>query len=139
MKLIPFWHCLVPSFISRTLDLTMKSIFQNGRRHITSSKNEVSRDLVVNVKSKKKQALLVDASSFFLICYIMLICSIYFGNLMAVPNQSCRPLKITILFSIDVLRRKLLVTMWHSKFKCFSLPLSLALGKLGRGSINKKI
>jgi syndetin len=46
----------------------MKSIFQNGRRHITSSKNEVSRDLVVNVKSKKKQALLVDASSFFISC-----------------------------------------------------------------------
>ncbi|XP_062205104.1 uncharacterized protein LOC133907097 [Phragmites australis] len=33
-------------------------ICMNGRRHITSSKNEVSRDLVVNVKSKKKQALL---------------------------------------------------------------------------------
>ncbi|KAK3153224.1 hypothetical protein QOZ80_2BG0169460 [Eleusine coracana subsp. coracana] len=33
-------------------------ICKNGRRHITSSKNEVSRDLVVNVKSKKKQALL---------------------------------------------------------------------------------
>uniref|UniRef100_J3N4M1 Syndetin C-terminal domain-containing protein n=2 Tax=Oryza brachyantha TaxID=4533 RepID=J3N4M1_ORYBR len=33
-------------------------ICMNGRRHISSSKNEVSRDLVVNVKSKKKQALL---------------------------------------------------------------------------------
>uniref|UniRef100_A0ACD5TN25 Uncharacterized protein n=1 Tax=Avena sativa TaxID=4498 RepID=A0ACD5TN25_AVESA len=33
-------------------------ICMNGRRHITSSKSEVSRDLVVNVKSKKKQALL---------------------------------------------------------------------------------
>ncbi|KAF0928586.1 hypothetical protein E2562_006030 [Oryza meyeriana var. granulata] len=33
-------------------------ICMNGRRHISASKNEVSRDLVVNVKSKKKQALL---------------------------------------------------------------------------------
>ncbi|KAJ4784669.1 coiled-coil protein [Rhynchospora pubera] len=33
-------------------------ICMNGRRHITSSKFEVSRDLVVNKKSKKKQALL---------------------------------------------------------------------------------
>lgn len=33
-------------------------ICMNGRRHITASKNEVSRDLIVNVKSKKKQALL---------------------------------------------------------------------------------
>ncbi|KAF3321188.1 coiled-coil domain-containing protein 132 [Carex littledalei] len=33
-------------------------ICMNGRRHITSSKLEVSRDLVVNTKSKKKQALL---------------------------------------------------------------------------------
>ncbi|XP_062200402.1 uncharacterized protein LOC133903069 [Phragmites australis] len=33
-------------------------ICMNGRRHITSSKNEMSRDLVVNVKSKKKQDLL---------------------------------------------------------------------------------
>uniref|UniRef100_A0A0E0R224 Syndetin C-terminal domain-containing protein n=1 Tax=Oryza rufipogon TaxID=4529 RepID=A0A0E0R224_ORYRU len=33
-------------------------ICMNGRRHVSSSKNEVSRDLVVNVKSKKKQALL---------------------------------------------------------------------------------
>ncbi|XP_052311729.1 uncharacterized protein LOC7496467 isoform X4 [Populus trichocarpa] len=31
---------------------------QNGRRHLTSSMNEVSRDLVVNSNSKKKQALL---------------------------------------------------------------------------------
>ncbi|KAL6905296.1 hypothetical protein ACP4OV_002897 [Aristida adscensionis] len=36
----------------------VKGMQLNGRRHITSSKNEVSRDLVVNVKSKKKQALL---------------------------------------------------------------------------------
>lgn len=48
------------------LGLTIKSIFQNGRRHITSSKNELSRDLVVNVKSKKKQALLVGACSYIL-------------------------------------------------------------------------
>ncbi|KAJ3681911.1 hypothetical protein LUZ60_014484 [Juncus effusus] len=33
-------------------------ICMNGRRHITSSKLEVSRDLVVNKKSKKKQVLL---------------------------------------------------------------------------------
>ncbi|PKA48053.1 hypothetical protein AXF42_Ash015816 [Apostasia shenzhenica] len=33
-------------------------ICMNGRRHITSSMHEVSRDLVVNSKSKKKQALL---------------------------------------------------------------------------------
>ncbi|XP_078155670.1 coiled-coil protein [Carex rostrata] len=33
-------------------------ICMNGRRHITSSKLEVSRDLVVNTKSKRKQALL---------------------------------------------------------------------------------
>nr|CAB3500231.1 unnamed protein product [Digitaria exilis] len=40
-------------------DLTVANVIcMNGRRHITSSKNEVSRDLVVNVKSKKKQALL---------------------------------------------------------------------------------
>ncbi|OVA19468.1 Protein of unknown function DUF2451 [Macleaya cordata] len=33
-------------------------ICMNGRRHITSSMNEVSRDLVVTSKAKKKQALL---------------------------------------------------------------------------------
>ncbi|KAK7262226.1 hypothetical protein RJT34_29789 [Clitoria ternatea] len=33
-------------------------ICMNGRRHLTSSKNEVSRDLIVNSFSKKKQALL---------------------------------------------------------------------------------
>ncbi|KAG0457412.1 hypothetical protein HPP92_022569 [Vanilla planifolia] len=33
-------------------------ICMNGRRHIISSMNEVSRDLVVNTKAKKKQALL---------------------------------------------------------------------------------
>ncbi|KAJ8512216.1 hypothetical protein OPV22_002650 [Ensete ventricosum] len=33
-------------------------ICMNGRRHLTSSINEVSRDLVVNKKSRKKQALL---------------------------------------------------------------------------------
>ncbi|XP_050238888.1 uncharacterized protein LOC126688282 isoform X2 [Mercurialis annua] len=33
-------------------------ICMNGRRHLTSSKNEVSRDLIVNSHSKKKQALL---------------------------------------------------------------------------------
>lgn len=33
-------------------------ICMNGRRHITSSINEVSRDLIVNTNSKKKQALL---------------------------------------------------------------------------------
>ncbi|XP_020093845.1 syndetin isoform X2 [Ananas comosus] len=33
-------------------------ICMNGRRHIASSKYEVSRDLVVNTKSKKKRALL---------------------------------------------------------------------------------
>ncbi|CAK7332113.1 unnamed protein product [Dovyalis caffra] len=33
-------------------------ICMNGRRHLTSSMNEVSRDLVVNSNSKKKQALL---------------------------------------------------------------------------------
>ncbi|KAJ7981083.1 syndetin isoform X1 [Quillaja saponaria] len=33
-------------------------ICMNGRRHLTSSVNEVSRDLIVNSNSKKKQALL---------------------------------------------------------------------------------
>ncbi|KAB1224098.1 hypothetical protein CJ030_MR2G021730 [Morella rubra] len=33
-------------------------ICMNGRRHLTSSRNEVSRDLIVNSDSKKKQALL---------------------------------------------------------------------------------
>ncbi|EEF38687.1 conserved hypothetical protein [Ricinus communis] len=33
-------------------------ICMNGRRHLTSSRNEVSRDLIVNSHSKKKQALL---------------------------------------------------------------------------------
>ncbi|KAI3417268.1 uncharacterized protein J3R85_014534 [Psidium guajava] len=33
-------------------------ICMNGRRHLTSSMNEVSRDLIVNSNSKKKQALL---------------------------------------------------------------------------------
>ncbi|XVE79350.1 hypothetical protein DITRI_Ditri14bG0051100 [Diplodiscus trichospermus] len=33
-------------------------ICMNGRRHLTSSMNEVSRDLVVNTDSKKKQALM---------------------------------------------------------------------------------
>lgn len=40
-------------------DLKVANVINmNGRRHITSSKNEVSRDLVVNSYSKKKQALL---------------------------------------------------------------------------------
>ncbi|KAI7729120.1 hypothetical protein M8C21_000394, partial [Ambrosia artemisiifolia] len=30
----------------------------NGRRHLTSSRNEVSRDLIVNTNSRRKQALL---------------------------------------------------------------------------------
>ncbi|XP_076921162.1 uncharacterized protein LOC143582500 [Bidens hawaiensis] len=33
-------------------------ICMNGRRHLTSSRNEVSRDLVVNTSSKRKQSLL---------------------------------------------------------------------------------
>ncbi|KAG6789117.1 hypothetical protein POTOM_005206 [Populus tomentosa] len=33
-------------------------VLQNGRRHLTSSMNEVSRDLVVNTNSKRKQTLL---------------------------------------------------------------------------------
>ncbi|KAL2541061.1 Vacuolar protein sorting-associated protein [Abeliophyllum distichum] len=33
-------------------------ICMNGRRHLTSSRNEVSRDLIVTTSSKKKQALL---------------------------------------------------------------------------------
>ncbi|KAD7479670.1 hypothetical protein R6Q59_008468 [Mikania micrantha] len=33
-------------------------ICMNGRRHLTSSKNEVSRDLIVNTSSKRKQTLL---------------------------------------------------------------------------------
>ncbi|KAI7736223.1 hypothetical protein M8C21_024136, partial [Ambrosia artemisiifolia] len=33
-------------------------ICMNGRRHLTSSRNEVSRDLVVNTSSKRKQTLL---------------------------------------------------------------------------------
>lgn len=32
---------------------------QNGRRHLTSSMHEVSRDLIVTENSRKKQALLV--------------------------------------------------------------------------------
>ncbi|KAF2907509.1 hypothetical protein DAI22_12g102900 [Oryza sativa Japonica Group] len=44
------------------LDLEMElEGLKNGRRHISSSKNEVSRDLVVNVKSQMKQSLLVAA------------------------------------------------------------------------------
>ncbi|KAJ0084233.1 hypothetical protein Patl1_30543 [Pistacia atlantica] len=35
-------------------------ICMNGRRHINSSINEVSRDLIVNANSKKKQTLLSD-------------------------------------------------------------------------------
>ncbi|KAF5819783.1 putative vacuolar protein sorting-associated protein [Helianthus annuus] len=33
-------------------------ICMNGRRHLTSSRNEVSRDLIVNTNSRRKQALL---------------------------------------------------------------------------------
>ena len=80
MKLCPFWLVWY-LWISRALGLTIRSMFQNGRRHITSSKNEVSRDLVVNVKSKKKQALLVGACS-----YILLICSILLVSFVAVPK-----------------------------------------------------
>lgn len=32
---------------------------QNGRRHLNSSRNEVSRDLIVTTNSRRKQALLV--------------------------------------------------------------------------------
>ncbi|KAG8488577.1 hypothetical protein CXB51_016514 [Gossypium anomalum] len=40
-------------------DLKVANIIcMNGRRHLTSSMNEVSRDLVVNTDSKKKQALM---------------------------------------------------------------------------------
>ncbi|TYG61137.1 hypothetical protein ES288_D07G123700v1 [Gossypium darwinii] len=40
-------------------DLKIANIIcMNGRRHLTSSMNEVSRDLVVNTDSKKKQALM---------------------------------------------------------------------------------
>lgn len=35
---------------------------QNGRRNLTSSMNEASRDLIVHTHSKKKQALLVGFS-----------------------------------------------------------------------------
>lgn len=37
-------------------------LLQNGRRHLTSSRNEVSRDLIVTENSKKKQAFLVICS-----------------------------------------------------------------------------
>jgi hypothetical protein len=57
----------------------IKSSFQNGHRHITASKNEVSRDLVVNVKSKKKQALLVGVCS-----YVMFVCYAYCESLVIV-------------------------------------------------------
>jgi syndetin len=78
----PFWLVWY-LWISWALGLTIGSMFQNGRRHITSSKNEVSRDLVVNVKSKKKQALLVGACS-----YILLFCSIYLKALWLFLNPS---------------------------------------------------
>ncbi|KAK9072639.1 hypothetical protein SSX86_009074 [Deinandra increscens subsp. villosa] len=45
----------------KELDKDMKIaniICMNGRRHLTSSRNEVSRDLIVNTNSRKKQALL---------------------------------------------------------------------------------
>ncbi|XP_007016027.2 PREDICTED: syndetin isoform X1 [Theobroma cacao] len=45
----------------RELEIDLKVanvICMNGRRHLTSSINEVSRDLVVNTDSKKKQALM---------------------------------------------------------------------------------
>lgn len=38
---------------------------QNGRRNLTSSMNEASRDLIVHTHSKKKQALLVGISIYF--------------------------------------------------------------------------
>lgn len=38
---------------------------QNGRRNLTSSMNEASRDLIVHTHSKKKQALLVGFSIYF--------------------------------------------------------------------------
>ena len=47
----PWWMWLLLQFFLWYL--------QNGRRHLTSSLNEVSRDLIVNSNSKKKQALLV--------------------------------------------------------------------------------
>jgi hypothetical protein len=59
----------------------IKSSFQNGRRHIASSKNEVSRDLVVNVKSKKKQALLVGACS-----NVMFVCFVYCESLLIISS-----------------------------------------------------
>lgn len=50
------------------LDLSafFSMVLQNGRRHLTSSMNEVSRDLIVNSYSKKKQALTVFSSLFVL-------------------------------------------------------------------------
>lgn len=72
------WHFALSVFpflfwISKALGFMIKSSFQNGRRHITSSKNEVSRDLVVNVKSKKKQALLVGACSYVIFMWLHLL------------------------------------------------------------------
>lgn len=64
--------------LARPYDLV---IFQNGRRHISSSKNEVSRDLVVNVKSKKKQALLVGACY----CLVFVFCINWISLVPACP------------------------------------------------------
>lgn len=59
--------CIIATFLL-CLDLTASflTVLQNGRRHLTSSMNEVSRDLIVNSYSKKKQALMVFCSLFVL-------------------------------------------------------------------------
>ncbi|KAA3489706.1 coiled-coil domain-containing protein 132 isoform X1 [Gossypium australe] len=62
-----FSQFLVIMFITLDIEWTIVMLtcisfelccLQNGRRHLTSSMNEVSRDLVVNTDSKKKQALM---------------------------------------------------------------------------------
>jgi syndetin len=54
----------VTFFLCPDLTALFSMILQNGRRHLTSSMNEVSRDLIVNSYSKKKQALVVFPSLF---------------------------------------------------------------------------
>lgn len=82
---------------------------QNGRRYLTSSRNEVSRDLIVTESSKKKQALLVFYSpesiydSFLQI--VFLLCSLPFQILHDIFIDFLRDLYHDFQWLAYILRR----------------------------------
>ena len=68
-----FIFCFACCWFGFVFDCFLCVIAQNGRRNLTSSMNEASRDLIVHTHSKKKQALLVGPPTYFRHLYSFLL------------------------------------------------------------------